>query len=571
MKDTIDNVYPSHVRVHYNLIETEGKYIVSLIITGYPSKTGFLEVVDAIPRDLENRYSIYVYKQDEIKVLKDLTSVIATTASEKKTVNNNQIDMALLENIANEAKELRRKIQIDNEGVYRVCIYICVWDYIKEKALQKARTIQNRLYSKGISTKIGNFRQKDLYMASLPLKDVENYLMLSTYKTVTTTMLSYIFPYYNRYIMEKGGVQFGISEKNICIIDVFSKNCTNANMLVLGSSGSGKSYFVNILVIRGAINGILQRVIDPEGEYVCLANMLGGKVVSDDINLMYFSEGFVRNNKEGYIEKNINKIKDILKLSEILTSIERDVLIQAMKVAYKEKNITEKEETLYRKKDIEGTFVSKEYVDYSEFPNMEDALKKIVNAKVKASVRSKIEEVICQTTIKSRQIINKNNIIIYNLKEIPERKREMYIQIYLNSIRAEYGDKLQVYIDELWKCIGYGRSDKIIHEVTDMFKSIRKQNAGIVVVTQEISDLFKYENGAFAKSILNNSYFKAYFKMEYADIETLRKMGVSGERELDKLKKINKGTAVITRGWTTFCLDIIADENERRYMEKGDG
>lgn len=570
MEKNIDNIYPGFANVEYNGVDVDGLHTVSLIITNYPEKIEFLAIMDAVPKSLENRCSIYIFKQDETLILKELTNVIASASSEKKTISKNQLDVDILESITDKAKELRRKIQIENEGVYRVCVYISVWDNRKETALEKARLIQNMLYVKGVVSKIGNFRQKELYIANLPMNTVDNYLKKNTYVTFTTTTLSYFFPYYNKYIIENNGIQFGITDKNICIIDMFSKNSTNANMLIVGSSGSGKSYFAHILVIRGAISGIKQRVIDPEGEYVCLAKMLGGKVIKEDFNLMYFSENYIKNNKNVYIENKINSILEILNCKKIFLDSEEEALKLAMRTSYEINKILEAEDSLYIRKDENGVFVNRKYIDYMKFPNLDDVLKKISDVKLKNTIFKKIRQVISDTTIRSREIIKNADIIVYNLKEIQENKREVYIKIYLENIKSEYGTKLQIYIDELWKCIGYGKSDKVIYEITEMFKSIRKQNAGIIVITQDISDLVKYENGAFAKSILNNSYLKAYFKMEYADVEILARIGLSERRELEKIKKLNKGKAIITRGLVNFCLDVVADENEKKYIENGE-
>ncbi len=569
MENKINNIYPSFLNVEYNVLEVDGRYTVGVIVTDYSSKVGFIEIIEAIPKNLESRYSIYVFKQNEMKILKELTTVIASATSERKLSNKNQLDVDVLDKISDKARELRRRIQLENEEVYRVCIYISVWDSTKERVLEKARVVQNTLYAKGVITKVGNFRQKEIYQANLPLNMLDRHLKNNTYTTFTTTTLSYLFPYYNRYIMEKGGVQFGIINKNICIIDMFSKKSTNANMLVVGSSGSGKSYFAHILVIRGAINGILQRVIDPEGEYVYLSNILGGQVIEENINLMYFPESYIKNNRKDYIEKKISSLMNILNAKETFTEEEQDILERSMRTSYKIKNITEDEETLYKTKDDKGLFVSKEYIGKLNFPNFEDVLKTISNLAIRNIITKKLKKLLSLKTIATREIIEKSNIVVYNLKNIPEDKKETYIQIYFESIKAEYGTKLQIYIDELWKCIGYGKNQRVMFEVTDMFKSIRKHNAGIIAITQDISDLFKYEKGAFAKSILNNSYIKAYFKMEYVDIENLEKMGVSDKKELDKIKMLEKGTAIVTRGWTTFYLDVIADENEKKYIESG--
>jgi type IV secretory pathway VirB4 component len=57
-----------------------------------------------------------------------------------------------------------------------------------------------------------------------------------------------------------------------------------------------------------------------------------------------------------------------------------------------------------------------------------------------------------------------------------------------------------------------------------LYKTIRKLNAAIVTITQDISDFFSKDMGIYGKSIFNNSFIKMFFKVEYSDSEILQKM-----------------------------------------------
>ena len=74
-----------------------------------------------------------------------------------------------------------------------------------------------------------------------------------------------------------------------------------------------------------------------------------------------------------------------------------------------------------------------------------------------------------------------------------------------------------------------------------MYKTIRKRNASIISITQDISDFFEYKNGAYASSILNNSCFKVFFKTNFTtQIEKIE------EFDIDKsdVSTLKKGEAV---------------------------
>ena len=62
------------------------------------------------------------------------------------------------------------------------------------------------------------------------------------------------------------------------VIDRFnSDKYKNSNMCIIGTSGSGKSYFAKLMLLRNRYSNIIQYVVDPEGEYLKLCNKLKRK------------------------------------------------------------------------------------------------------------------------------------------------------------------------------------------------------------------------------------------------------------------------------------------------------
>jgi hypothetical protein len=76
--------------------------------------------------DAEIEISFQVKRENNVDILKKLTNIIAESSSEIKSVSNNQMDINVLDNIKNKAHQLRKKIQIDNEQIYRLSTYIVI-------------------------------------------------------------------------------------------------------------------------------------------------------------------------------------------------------------------------------------------------------------------------------------------------------------------------------------------------------------------------------------------------------------------------------------------------------------
>ena len=197
--DTKFDFFPSFIdNRDFRYIIVDGKYIGNLAIVNYPKEAGFLEIIECIPENVTYDLSYQVKKQDTTKILKELTYSISSNNTEIKTNNQNQIDIDILDNVVQDAKSIRKSIQIDNQEIFYVSIIICIYSDTKQNLLNNLKDLQSKLYSKNIISNILNFRQLDSYIATLPLNYIDKTLFNTIYKNFTTNSLSNIFPFYNK-------------------------------------------------------------------------------------------------------------------------------------------------------------------------------------------------------------------------------------------------------------------------------------------------------------------------------------------------------------------------------------
>lgn len=280
-------ILPSYIdSTNFKYIKLDNKYLASITISDYPRYIKFLQIIESIPKDVSFDMAIYIRKQNITEILKKLTYNISSFGTEKKTVNENQLDIDIIDMSKSDAKELRRQIQINNQEVYYINIYITFSSQEEKILLNILREFQSKLYSKQIISNITNFRHLDSYFLTLPIINLENVNIKNNYRNITTSSLSTIFPFYTKNIFDKTGVMFGYTkvENRICNIDIFESKYLNANMCIFGSSGSGKSFFTKLLIIRNYLLSNNQYIFDPEGEYLDLVSKIGGKYISISSN-----------------------------------------------------------------------------------------------------------------------------------------------------------------------------------------------------------------------------------------------------------------------------------------------
>ena len=216
-------------------------------------------------------------------------------------------------------------------------------------------------------------------------------------------------------------------------------------------------------------------------------------------------------------------------------------------------------------------FWNKEYKSYDKFPTLIDLellLEK--EERIPKSVTKKIKsENIFKKYSKDKETIlddKSKKIIVFDLENLDIKN----INIYIEFFKQYYGDKLLVYIDEMWKFVKRYSDYKMEQTISELFKTIRKNNAGIVIISQDIHDILGIGDGYFGKSVLNNSFTRVFFKMQYIDLSSLSKIGLCSDEVVTSVRNLTIGSAVMSVGDNTFNIDIKASEFENSVIKGGD-
>lgn len=577
----LENIYPSYVdNMDFRYIKVDNNYIASLIIFDFPEYNYFLSITESVPKDIDYTMSIYVQKQDTYKILKDLTYSISTSKSEIKTANKAQIDIDVISKYNNDASKLRREIQINNQEIFYLNFILTFCSDSKEKLLKMLKRFQSRLYSKQLYSKIINFRHLDGYVLNLPLNKKDSSILKQDYRNFTTNTLSNMFPFYTKTIFDLNGIIFGkiISQNSICSIDIFKSDYLNSNMCILGSSGAGKSFFAKLLIIRHFMNKKQQYIFDVEGEYSYLVESLEGTVFSfktNHLNILQFYDFEINEYKYKFYDFKINKVIGFLKSLFNICDIDviRDIE-NAIVLAYEKFGINKNIDSVYAK-EKNVVYLNKIIKNNNEFPNLNN-----VNDELKLDKSKQIFKIakgnypylfgetdfdftskIISFDISSINHFNIEYVIKYILEEIILKSK---VEI---SKEEDFSNTI-IYMDEFWKYILNIKS-VLSKYIFELFKTIRKLKASIIVITQDISDIFSKENKDYGKSILNNCFFKVLFRLDFSDIEVLNKISGIDDRILKNVNLLEKGESLLLFNNNNIKLSIKASNFERELI-KGD-
>lgn len=565
----VTSLYPSNVIIKHDYIKINNYYITSIILSDLPDKISMLEIMKIIPQDIENIVSIYFSKKNINDEIKRLSKVILESSSEIKSLNNNLISKDMLRKINIEASELRRKLQVENEDIYGVNLCISISDINLENLKLNINKIISSLYANNVFCKIANFRQDIVYFNTLPLNRVDEKFKCQTDINITTSQAAYLIPYIKNDVYYRKGIFYGYINKSFCIYDVFSKSNMNHNMCILGSSGAGKSYFIKTIILRNFCMNIRQIIFDIEEEYLNLSNNTNTIEFNiSNFNIMYIPRVFVENNYNNFLDKKINNIFKVLQniVGQRINNYE-DKIKKELSDIYQEFGVTNSVESLYKYEDNGIINVNKEYKKYSSFPNLNELVNRLENNnKIPKSIIKDIRnhDINKKYDIdEAKKIDNRfDSIIVFNMKSL----NICNFSIFINFAEEYYGEKLLIYIDEVWKFINENIKDNVCEKIAELYKTIRKKNAGIVVISQDIHDILRYEDGIFGKSILNNSFTKLFFKMQYLDLAVLGEIGICNKEILIGIKRLIKGSAYMCIGDVSFSIDIRASNFEKQTI-----
>lgn len=564
-----DYLSPSYINLNNpKYIEIDGIYYSGLLIVDYIREQNDL-IYKNIIENTENIYiSIYYEKQDSIKVIKDLTFNISNVGAElnnKRQDENNEIASFTY----NDAKYIRREIQINNEELLFIYTYIIIYsDNVKDLEINLNK-IEGLLRSQGLISKKSYFRQEQTYISSLPFMQNNNDVKQVTKRNILTNSIGATYPFISSSIFEEKGVFLGINKYNdsLVIIDKYdSQKHKNSNMCILGTSGSGKSFFTKIMILRYILFGIDQYVIDPDREYTKLANNLKGTIIklgpssNTYVNIFDIREESLEDDQTGYLKTKINKIMAFFKLIFKNNDEEQDSILEEKIIKiYNKKGITFDDKSLYKDKKFRKS---------KEMPILQDLYEELdekMKIKLKPFITGSLNFFNNYTNVKLD-----NKLIIADIYELGEEniKYGMYIfiELFWDKIKNNREKRKSIYLDEIWRLIGVTSNKEVAGFVYKIFKTIRKYGGSAIAITQDISDLFSLDNGNYGKSIINNSEFKIFFNLEEENLKILEENINISKKEKFEINSLQRGECVMISGREHTILKVESDEYERNII-----
>lgn len=274
----VDWVMPERIEFKVARMEMDKKPFKQMVISNYPIEVG-------------NGWAYPIFNQEGTRVIMNIMPV-------DKDKGEKAIDKAVMEKESKLDKTFRsseiiekeadidslhtllKDLKTNNEQLYDVSIHMRVEE-------SQRKDYRNVLKQHGFKHSELFGRQVDAFVSS-SVNRIDT--MKNFYRSMPSTTIAASFPMVDSIMQDKAGFYIGDSAASgyPVFVDFFTRDSKkgriNSNMMVIGKSGSGKSYATKTILTNLAADRTKMFILDPEQEYDILTMNLGGKVIDVGTN-----------------------------------------------------------------------------------------------------------------------------------------------------------------------------------------------------------------------------------------------------------------------------------------------
>jgi len=246
------------------------KVLSHFVVTDYPLKVGNAWGDELF--DIPNTKVVMKLKTiEKAKAVRRIDNAITELATQAKGKASKIIDKRThIETLSG----LLTRLQNDNESMFDVTLIITVYDEKGSNSVRKG--VKRKLRELGLSFNEMFGRQQDAFLSS----NIDTCDKIKISRGMPSTTVAACFPFVSNAIVDDKGIILGENKLPV-LIDLFKRDDEhiNSNMVIIGKSGSGKSYAAKNLLAHLASCDSKIFILDPENEYAKLADSLGGKIL----------------------------------------------------------------------------------------------------------------------------------------------------------------------------------------------------------------------------------------------------------------------------------------------------
>lgn len=545
----VDIIAPSSVEVDFKHIRVGDTFYRTFFVVDYPRQVSPNWLSILIDYKETMNISMFIYPVESKDVLSNLRRKIAEMeatiqSDEEQGLEPDPKIRASLE----DAVALREELARGLERFFQFGLYVTLASTDLDDLNLRSKELMSLLSSNLLIIKPATLQMEDGFKTTLPMG---NDKLFST-RNMDTTSVASTFPFTSYEISHPNGILYGINTLNnsLVIIDRFSFE--NANSVVFGKSGSGKSFLVKLEVLRQMMFETEVLIIDPEDEYKNLCFALGGEYISFSKDSAIKINPFALLSddlSEAQLGTKILSVHGLLKtMMGEMSATQEAILDRSIVLSYKQKGITTDPSTYKNEPPILEDL-------YKTLLNMEEAEAKDLAFRLEKYVKGGFSGLFNHQT----NYDVKNQLTIFSLRQLEDVLRPIAMHVILDFIWTRVRTKMKkrlLIVDEAWYMMRYPDSAAFLQGIA---KRCRKYYLGLTTLTQDIEDFLSSDYG---KAILSSSSMQILLKQGSSEVEALAKTLNLSEGEKQYLLTAQVGEGLLFAGQNHVTAQFIASQFE---------
>ena len=569
-------------------------YATILTVVSYPKyiQPGYLS-------SLTNMPGIKVVVKHIPVPFQQMAKMLNKQVADLKEKYKNERDLTVRERFRQDAESLEYFVSMlaaSQARIFDFQMHIMITSPTKEGLELKKVNVKNYLDAMELRAISLRFEQEKVLKSILPIfpsQDIEQRIGTPIPSVTIAAMYPFIFDS----IKDPGlstllGVDFsgGVILFNQFLYKIRKENNrNNANMIMLGTSGSGKSTAAKLLLRSHIRNGCQIVIIDPEDEFREITQAFGGDTVDigkgGEFGLINPLEVVIDADEEeikqglGYtvLTRTLQFLKAFMKYYD--PSIQEDVLTMFSEVV----------QDTYKRFGIDFNTDFSHYTS-ADYPTFSDVYATIKGRLMSMTEQTQEREIMERLELKVRPITKElkfyfdghttiskdSDFMVFNIKELMNSDTTVKNALFFNVLKYAWGLCLDynvdtvLMVDEAHVLLGEGNvlGADFLAQVQ---RRARKYNTGTIIITQQPSDFSNPAVITQGKAIFDNSSYYLVMGLKKQAVEDLSLLIDLNDNEKEGIKRYSQGEALFVCGNKRMQINVIVTKAELESFGSGGG
>lgn len=570
------------------------KYATILTVVSYPKyiSPGYLS-------SLTNMPGIKVVIKHIPVPFQTMSKMLNRQVADLKERYQHERDQTLRERYRQDAESLEYFTSMlagSQARIFDFQMHIMITADTKEELELKKVNVKNYLDAMELKAISLRFEQEKVLKSILPIfppQDVEQRIGTPIPSVTIAAMYPFIFDS----IKDPGlstllGVDFsgGVILFNQFLYKIRKENNrNNANMIILGTSGSGKSTAAKVLLRTHIRNGCQIVAIDPEDELREITQTYGG----DTIDIGKGGEFGMINPLEIVIDADEEEIKQGLGYTVLTRTLQ---FLKAFLTYY---DPTIEEDVLTMFSDVAQDTYKRFGIDFNtdfsgftsnDYPTFSDVYATIKGRLMSMTEQTKEKEVMERLELKIRPITKElrfyfdghttirrdSDFMVFNIKELMNTDSNIRDALFFNVLKYAWGLCLDFNVDTILMVdeahVLLGSNNKLGAEfLAQVQRRARKYNTGTIIITQQPSDFADPGVIMHGKAIFDNASYYLVMGLRKQAVEDLSLLIDLNDSEKESIKRYSQGEALFVCGNRRMRINVAVTKEELDSFGSGGG